>query len=109
MISKTLLPVALATLVAASGVSASPATGSFRDIPALKAAYLRCEHAAQTGALASDAVASCSEIYYRLKDEAFDGQFAKIREWYELVLTARGLAAFQDTAIYPARELLSCN
>lgn len=90
----TLLPLTLAAVAAASAASADFAASpgrSCQDISKLKAAYLRCEHAAQSGKLGSEGIAECSGVYYRLKAEAFDDDFAKIRDWYDLVVSVHRL------------------
>jgi hypothetical protein len=79
----------LATSAVADLASQPPAPCS--QIEALKTAYLRCEQAAQTGQLQTAAIAQCSEIYHDLKDKAFDGDFGRLRSWYEPIVTVQGL------------------
>ena len=80
---------AIAPVMIATSTQASPSGGDAGHCAAiadLKKAYLRCERAAQSGALAAGEIARCSQVYYELKDAAFDGEFARIRAWYETVL-----------------------
>lgn len=60
------------------------------SIPYLKRAYLECERLAQSGRLSTGGIAHCSTVYYDLKDRAFDGDFNKIRSWYEMSASLQG-------------------
>jgi hypothetical protein len=62
-----------------------------QEIRALKLAYLRCEQAAQTGRLQTSAIAHCSLVYDELKDRAFDGDYARLRAWYQPIAKAQDL------------------
>ena len=66
-----------------------------RDLPSLKAAYLRCEQAASEGLLDSGQAGSCSVIYERLLGVGFGGVFQRLLAWWrsERVAEARGRAA----------------
>lgn len=107
--TSALLPLTLAAVVTVSAASAelaaSPGT-SCQDISKLKVAYLRCENAAQSGKLGSGGIAECSGVYYRLKAEAFGDDFAKIRDWYDLVVSVHGLDGSWRAV---ATEASACN
>lgn len=84
--------IALAICLLATSSQSKPSLsdgGACASVAGLKAAYLRCERAAQSDRLASGDIAQCSQIYYDLKDTAFGGDFARIRAWYD-TLTAVG-------------------
>ncbi len=70
-----------------------PEDKTCNSIADLKQAYLKCERSAQSGHLSTGAIAYCSKIYYDLKDKAFDGDFAKIRSWYELSASVERLGS----------------
>lgn len=63
------------------------------EIQTLQTLYLNCERAARTTRMDGDQAAGCSEIYYELKAKAFGGDFARLRAWYDLMMTVHGLDA----------------
>jgi hypothetical protein len=69
--------------------------GNIRD---LQSKYLRCESLAQSGQLDSARIAFCSDVYYRLKAQAFQDDFSRIREWYEAIVSLRGLEIFLSSS-----------
>lgn len=52
-------------------------------VDVLKQEYLVCERAALAGKLGAGDIMHCSSLYEELKLRAFDGEFRKLREWYE--------------------------
>lgn len=102
------LSTAIAICTFAAVANAKPSLsdgGACASVAKLKAAYLRCERAAQSDRLAAGDIARCSQIYYDLKEKAFGGEFARIRAWYETLAsvepqqtlgTIRPLSASKD-------------
>lgn len=81
----------ISALMAGGTAGARQLGGEVCDtIPHLKRAYLECERLAQSGRLSTGGIAHCSTVYYDLKDRAFDGDFAKIRSWYEMSASLQG-------------------
>ncbi len=84
----------LATL--ASNPRAQPPIGSQaavdREVPSLKAAYLRCERAATEHLLGAVDAANCSVIFEELLKLGFDGDFKRLLAWWhaERVAQAHG-------------------
>jgi hypothetical protein len=86
--------VALAVCALATSATAGLENHSLapcQEVEALKIAYLRCEQAAQTGQLQTAAIAECSEVYHDLREQAFDGDFGRLRAWYQHIVTVQGL------------------
>jgi hypothetical protein len=86
----------LALVLTADVAHAGPATSkgdACREILKLQRLYLACERASQTTGMSGDQAAECSEIYYELKARAFDGDFARMRAWYDLMVASNGLDA----------------
>jgi hypothetical protein len=78
-------------MVAAAGGQAGAASARNSDlhdttspcaVTELKARYLTCEALAIEGRLDRGAVALCARIYEDLKFRAFDGSFARLRDWF---------------------------
>ena len=59
----------------------------------LKAIYLACERSAIAGDLASDGIGPCSIVYEELKRRAFDGDFGRLRLWFDEQKRAAGLTS----------------
>jgi hypothetical protein len=66
---------------------AAKADDACDEIDRLKSRYLACERAAQTGRLGPGETARCSDTYYELKTRAFDGDFGRLRAWYDRMVT----------------------
>jgi hypothetical protein len=76
----------LATL-ASSPRSQPPDSGQAavaREVQSLKAAYLRCEQAANERLLGSGDAASCSVIYEKLLRVGFGGDFQRLLAWWHV-------------------------
>jgi hypothetical protein len=65
------------------------------DLPVarLKAIYLTCECYAITGNLASEGIGPCSVVYEELKRRGFDGNFRRLKVWFDEQKHAAGLAS----------------
>jgi hypothetical protein len=80
----------------ASHPRAQPTSGTHaavdREERSLKAAYLRCERAANERLLGTDDAASCSVIYEDLLKVGFGGDFKRLLAWWhaERLGEARG-------------------
>lgn len=63
-----------------------------RELPSLKAAYLRCDRAATERLLGPGDAANCSVIYEELLRVGFGGDFKRLLAWWqaERVAEARG-------------------
>ena len=53
------------------------------DTQTLMQQYLQCEEAVLTRRPVGMEIAHCSTIYEKLKVDAFDGDWQKLRRWYE--------------------------
>lgn len=54
-----------------------------REVQSLKAAYLRCDHAATERLLGIGDAATCSVIYEQLLKVGFGGDFKRLLAWWE--------------------------
>lgn len=52
-------------------------------IDQLKRVYLGCERAASFGDLGTEGVMECSIAYEELKRRAFDGDFRRLKAWFD--------------------------
>lgn len=79
----------LATVLSASAGHADPRETALSclDIAQLKVLYLNCERRAQSVGMNRAESTGCSEIYYELKARAFGDDYARIRDWYDLMMT----------------------
>lgn len=85
------LAFALVADVADADADATTSKGdACREIQKLQTLYLNCERTAQTTRMDGDETARCSEIYYELKAKAFGDDFARFRDWYDLMMSVGG-------------------
>lgn len=78
--------VGLAAAIAFAWISVPSAYGQSVDtlsVNALKGAYQNCERAAMNSGLDNAEIMRCSVIYEELKRRAFDGDYRKLKAWWD--------------------------
>lgn len=69
-------------VLAAAASAASPITPSV-TIEDLQTAWLRCDREASSGLVDPGTAAQCSVVHEQLLRRAFDGDFAKLLNWWK--------------------------